>query len=53
MYFLYDDTGEFQGTTIRPQDFPELNTTTIAPPSYDEFDEQVYFIDGAWEIRTI
>ena len=53
MYFLYDDTGEYQGATKTPEDFPNLNYTDIAPGEYDDFKELIFFINGAWEIRTI
>ena len=53
MYYLYDETGQYQGCTFTPADFPELNNTQIEPPYFDEFDEMIYFVDGAWEIRSI
>ena len=51
MKYLYDETGEYQGCTMAPAEFPELNYTDIAPPEYDEFDEVLFFVDGAWEVR--
>jgi hypothetical protein len=53
MVYMYDNTGEYQGCTLTPEDFPELNHTDIAPPEYDEFDEQVFFTGGVWEIRSV
>jgi len=56
MYFLYNnETKEFQGSTKTPEDFPELSYTDVEPDcgEWDEFEEHIFFIDGAWEIRTI
>lgn len=53
MKWLYDDTGAYQGCTLTPEDFTELNVTNLPAPQYDEFTEQLYFINGAWEIRSI
>lgn len=52
MKYMYDDTGAYQGCTLTPEDFPEMNFTDITTPVYDEFDEVLFFVDGAWEIRT-
>ena len=51
MVYLYDNTGAYQGCTKTPADFPDLNNTTIEPPQFDEFDETVVFVDGAWQIK--
>ena len=53
MKYMYDSTGEYQGCTLTPGDFPDLSYTEIAPPEFDEFGEMVFFVDGAWEIRNI
>lgn len=53
MKWLYDDTGLYQGCTLTPDDFADLNKTDIPAPEFDEFTEVLYFVDGAWEIRTI
>jgi|DEB0MinimDraft_10_1074344.scaffolds.fasta_scaffold159278_2 hypothetical protein len=52
--FLYDKiTGKDHGCTNRPELYPDLGTTVVEQPEYDEFTEECYFINGAWEIRNI
>lgn len=52
--FLYKiDTKEFWGASRTPEQNPDCDHTDIAPPAYDELVEQIYFVDGAWEKRTI
>jgi len=53
MVYLYDNTGEYQGCTHTPEEHPELNYTEIQTIEYDEFTELLFFVDGAWEKRTI
>jgi len=53
MKYLYDDSGEYQGCTKTPDDFPSLNKTDSAPPEYNEFTQKVVYVDGAWEIRDV
>ena len=51
--FLYDtQTGENQGTTLKPEQY-DCGKTTIEPPLFDPFEYQAYFIDGAWELRSL
>jgi len=52
--FLYDtQTGKDMGCTSRPELYPNLGKTEIEQPEYDEFEQELYFINGAWEIRNI
>ena len=54
MKYLYDPTtGLYEGMTNTPEDFPTLSYTTVIPQDFDDIEEQLYFVDGAWEIREI
>jgi hypothetical protein len=49
--FLYNiETGEYQGNTLEPNNYT-CGKTTIEPPIIDDFEYELFFIDGAWETR--
>lgn len=53
IYFLYDTSGHYEGCTDQPEQFPELNHTTTEPPEFDDFTETLYYVNDAWEKRSL
>jgi len=49
------DTGRYCGCTATPHDYDTeiFGLTDQTPPEFDEFTQMAYWVDGAWEIRTI
>ena len=47
------DTGIYCGCTANAEQYDTevFGITTQTPPEYDEFTQQAYYVDGAWEIR--
>ena len=50
------DTGKYCGCTATPEDYDteQFGFTTETPPAFDDLaNEMPFWVDGAWEIRTI
>lgn len=49
------DTGRYCGCTANPEqyDVDVFGITNLTPPQFDEFSQMAFFVDGAWEIRSI
>lgn len=50
IYFLYTESGEYQGCTAHPEKYPELNKTQTEPPEYDETTQHIVFQSENWVI---
>jgi len=53
-YYYYTETGQLYGITKHTLNIPGVEFTLEPCIPYNDLEnEEPYFIDGAWEIRTI